>query len=452
MILFRIIFLLYIIFAFKDIKRAVIAWIPIHCLFNSAVVLWGFSPILGLSEAIGLTLPIIFYFKKGFKANNDQYLNEKFIFKGAFAVYLLSYVLSTLFSDYNSQRTILYSVKFFVNSFLLVYMFQRCLASMKDIIFLLKVSIWVLAMAVMLGLSELILGFNIWSDYIWLTSPLPFDEILGRTFCLPSFLEHGQKMRLGVARIYSFFNLHLNFGSFCAIMLFFIGIIWKNGVVLYRKWVLPVAIALCYIGALICNSKGPLLLAIVLTPMIFPLNRLLNPKLVVPIFIIVITALSLFPEYIDVYISSLLSIGDEELAQEAGGSSLELREQQLNVALRLFENNPLFGSGPQSLGIISNTTEGEGILGAESIWIKTLPEFGILGIIAFLNFYFIAFRELRKKIPFWEIFIIVAGIALIETTNGRRDMLLYASLLIAIRQFYVLHNTDNIFYDNEENH
>lgn len=440
MILFRIIFLLYIVFAFKDVKRAVIAWVPIHCLFNSAVVLWGFSPILGLSEAIGLTLPIIFYFKKGFKANNDQYLNEKFIFKSAFVLYLLSYVLSTLFSDYNSQRTILYSVKFFVNSFLLVYMFQRCLVSMTDIIFLLKVSILVLVMAVMLGLSELILGYNIWSDYIWQTSPLPFEEIHGRTFCLPSFLGHGQKMRLGVARIYSFFNLHLNFGSFCAIMLFFIGIIWKNGMVLYKKWVLPVAIALCYVGALICNSKGPLLFTIVLTPIIFPISRSLNPKLFFPISIITIIVISLFPEFIEAYFNSLLSIGDEELAEEAGGSSLALREQQLSVALRLFENNPLFGSGPQSLRTLSKTVEGDGILGAESIWIKTLPELGIVGIFAFLYFYFVAFRKFYKIMPFGETFIILAGLGLIETSNGRRDMLLYASLLIALRQFYILRN------------
>lgn len=450
MTLFRIIFVLYIFFAIKDIKHAVIAWIPIHCLFNPAVVLWGFSPVLALSEAIGLTLPVIFFLKKGFNKNNEDYSNESFIFKGAFVLYLLSYGFSTLFSEYNTQRTLLYSLKFFVNSFILVYMFQRCLVSMKDIKFLVWTSISVLMMTVILGLSELILGYNIWSDYIWRTSPLSYDELHGRTFCVPSFLDNGQRMRLGVARIYSFFNLHLNFGSFCAIMLFFIGVLWKNGVIVYKNWLLPLCIALCYIGAFICNSKGPLLLAIVLTPMVFTINRIVNPKILFPILVVTITAFLFFSQYIEVYINSLLSVTDDELAQEAGGSTVALREQQLAVALRLFENNPIFGSGPQSLRAISNTVEGEGILGAESIWIKTLPEFGIFGMFAFLYFYLVAFRELRKVVPFWELFIILAGIGLIETTNGRRDMLLYVPLLIAIRQFYILHDTNNIMLDDEE--
>jgi len=454
MILYWIIFILYIAFAFKDIKHAVIAWIPIHCLFNSAVVLWGFSPVLGLTEAISLSLPLIYLYKRRFTKDIQKYYKGPFLFKSVFLLYLFSYGISTLLSQYNTQQTLLYSLKFFVNAFLLVYLFQQCLTSMKDIKFLLCVSVVVLGMAVALGISELLLGFNIWSDFVWLTSPLSTEELFGRTFCMPSFLGEGQRMRLGVARIYSFFNLHLNFGSFCAIMLFFIGILWKNGVVLWKKWVMPLSILLCYIGAFICNSKGPLLLAIVLTPIVFTPKQIFNPKLFFPIAGIIIIVLFMFPQLIEVYINSLLSIGDEELAQEAGGSSVELRQQQLSVALRLFLNNPIFGSGPQSLRAISNTSEGAGILGAESIWLKTLPELGIIGIAAFLFFYWTAFSKLKTKIPFWEAFIILAGIGLIETTNGRRDMLLYVPMLITIRLFYIIQRSKKkrkkVKKDNEE--
>ena len=454
MIVYWLFFLAYVAYALYDIRKAIILWPPIHLLVNQAEVLWTFTPLLAIREAVSISLFLIFIFKGGYNNKIEGLNREPFLLKSVCVMYLISYGLSTLFSEYNNMQSLIFSLKFFLDSFILVFLFQKCLSTSEDVKLFTYGCICVTFIIVSLALSEFLLHRNVWQDYVYRVNKLPLEQFLGRTWYIPPEATSAGEFigRFGLLRCYSTFGIHLGFGSACALMLFYVGSLFKSGYNNINKRLITISLVLLIVGTFLSNSKGPMLLMFVILFMIFKASDVFRPKIMVACVTGVVVLFTYFPGYI----TSIMSLSNKELAEEDGGSTVELREKQLEVALNLFSTSPIIGHGPQSLRKIKNTVEGDGILGAESVWLKTMPERGLLGVFAFLSFYLFVLLKFRTVIPLYDLIIILLGLGLIETTNGQRDMLLYVPLFIALYRFHCFRvlgddKKQKVTFENEKN-
>ena len=80
-----------------------------------------------------------------------------------------------------------------------------------------------------------------------------------------------------------------------------------------------------------------------------------------------------------------------------GGSSVDLRMNQLAAATELFSRSPITGNGPQYLSSLSEGSElRSAMLGSESYIFKLLIENGIIGLATNLYFFIGVFRIANK--------------------------------------------------------
>ncbi|MBV4048422.1 hypothetical protein KSY46_10710, partial [Bacteroides eggerthii] len=159
-LLYWLIFAIILGFAWIDCKRTIIVWMPLQLLFNDMVALKYTSPILTLSIAINFILPLIFLYKYILKNKRTELTNEPFFFNKVFVLYLISYILSIIFSIAPFATIINATLKFFIKNFLMVYLFQLCLKTQKDLYLFLKTIIIISILISGLGLIESIIHNN----------------------------------------------------------------------------------------------------------------------------------------------------------------------------------------------------------------------------------------------------------------------------------------------------
>lgn len=75
--------------------------------------------------------------------------------------------------------------------------------------------------------------------------------------------------------------------------------------------------------------------------------------------------------------------------EEVGGSSTDMRSEQMAISAALMANSPLFGNGMQyTWGVAAKT----GLLGAESLWFPIMIEQGVVGLLSCIFFFVVCFR------------------------------------------------------------
>ena len=141
-----------------------------------------------------------------------------------------------------------------------------------------------------------------------------------------------------------------------------------------------------------------------------------------------------FPNYFD----NIYSLFDEEIASEGGGSTIDVRERQLEVALSMFKQNPILGNGPGSINVLKAFGDNSDILGAEGALLTILPERGAIGYAVYLFTFVYFFFTNRKIIPTFELFIFLLSLFAMEVVSGLRDMTLYYCLLFAMRRICLI--------------
>ena len=130
---------------------------------------------------------------------------------------------------------------------------------------------------------------------------------------------------------------------------------------------------------------------------------------------------------------------DDNLAQEGGGSSVALRTVQFQIGFQMFEQNPLFGNGVGSITqMMSTSSKFEDLLGAESSWLKILPERGIIGAIVYIILYYSIYKKLKAVIPNKTIILFLGGLMAMETATGFMDFPLFGAIIITIYRIHLV--------------
>ena len=112
-----------------------------------------------------------------------------------------------------------------------------------------------------------------------------------------------------------------------------------------------------------------------------------------------------------------------------------MRFEQLTVAIGIMSMSPLYGLGFKFLSEMSPAVT-VGLLGGESVWFQVLPQFGILGILAYLFMIYWTVVKLPKKYKSASIFFIgMAYWLVISMTSvpGMQVYLYYLALILVIK-------------------
>ena len=433
MTLYWILFSLLFLCSIKDWKHTVIIWVPIQLLFNECICLKYSSPAVSFVLAVDFLLLFVYVF---LRAKRKRFGAEQFLFKKAFIVYLISYGISLIFSIVPFTEAITGTIKYFIQNFLIVYLFQKALKDKNDIALFFNTSFIVILAIITLGLYESIMKDNPVLDYVYLNAPL--DMIKGKMYYVPPFLSSlgDVQMRYGMVRAYSFFGIHIAFGCACVLLLYmYLYFIKKREVsIIHSNIKLYLGAISLVIGVFICNSKTPLLGLVFFLFAFFSIKQFFRVKVLACLFLLVIVIVVYAPNYLN----NFTALFDSKIAADGGGSTTELRIRQLEVALNMFYQNPLFGNGINSIGVLTQIGNNSDILGAESSWLKILPERGLLGVFA----YFILYREMWNNFKLYlgkrELMCFLLGLIIMETATGFMEFSIYGCILVCIYRYKML--------------
>ena len=423
-----------------DFKRTVIIWVPFSFLFSPQVCVLYNPPITALTVAVNLSLVMFYFlFKRGY---NNTYNNEYFFFMPAIKVMCCSFLLATVFSDMPFMSSFNRIVKTTIESFGMIIILYRVLNTKDDIFLFVKILAISAIIFCLDGLIEGLTHINPWGDFLYFFSRCD-EETSGRGWHIPYSISGTGLMRFGMIRCYSVFAYHIIFGFSCCLVLYILMVMYKykenifschntkNNIIYY------VLFGLLSIGVILCNSKGPMLLLIFILLTQYGFKELINPLLLTPIIIIVLLILIYFPDYF----LNFTSLVDSDVAEEGGGSSVALRQRQMTVAMNLFSRSPLCGNGIGSV-VYYKQFGFEEILGAESIWLKLLPDQGILGVFAYLYIYINLYVNSKNIMPLKTSLFFLVGIFIFDTTNGTAYGILFwwIGIFLCIRRYYELKN------------
>ena len=428
-----IVFILVALCACADFKKTVIIWMACRLLFNAQVALRYAAPAMSLDFGVAILL-ILLYFVRG---NGNGLARDKFYLKPILIATLLSYFFSTIFSIYFVGEGYRVLIKLIVSNFAIIYVFQKVLNNIDDVRLFVMALVIVAIIISVLGIYESTIHDNPYLDYIYFNSPQEGTE--GRMYYIPPSIRGNLTIRYGMVRAYSTFGIHISFGCACAFLLGFFLIIIQKRWLKVNKWLMTITIVILITGCVTSNSKTAYLGMMTMLLLLVRPRTLLNIKTILIILSIVIAVIIAY-EYVPGYFNNILSLFDEDMAEEGGGSTIATRQRQLDMAMEFFRQNPLFGNGPGSLMILRQIGEGSDILGAEGAHLTILPERGVLGYMIYLFTFVYFFITSKRIIPSFFIFIFLLALFVMEIASGLRDMTLYYSLLIALRRIYQLDN------------
>lgn len=440
MILYFVITILICVFAYIDWKRTVLIWIPFSMLFNQSVCIKYTSPAITISLAVNVALMAILYIQK--EKLQIHLTKRAFLFEKVFYAYLISYGMSMLFSIVPLTTVLTGTIKYFINTFGIVYLFHLALNTKKDLSLFIKATFIAMLPIIMLGLFEAVFHDNPWLDRVYLSAP-NVNYILGKMYYVPPFLSYTGDLstRFGLVRCYSFFNIHIAFGCACLLQLFlFLYFNSKNyydGKLLSKTTYLSVSL-LCIVGIILSNSKTPMVGLPFLVLAAVPYSKFFSTKGIACLAFIII-AVFVVMNYNENIFNNFRALFDDKMMEEGGGSSISMRAKQYEVGLSLFYRNPLFGNGIDSLSYIKGqTSRYADILGAESSWLKILPQQGLLGAIVYLFLYSEMYKHLKISAGRNTALFFCLGLILMETATGIMDFSIFGPIIVAIERYYQL--------------
>lgn len=421
--------------ALFNFKKTVLIWMMARLLINNQIAVRYNSPGMSAVIAVDITLILIYFFKYRAKKRKAGLRCEKFPLTGAFWVTLISFLLSSLFAIVTLSSGIVATLKYFISNFGIIFVFFKCLDTEDDVKQYVRAGLVVSVLITCLGIYELVLKDNPWLDFVYLNSPIN-ETTKGRMWYEPPFVSSlgSLQMRLGMIRAYSTFGIHIQFGTACVFLLYLFMTIKKYNFGNYKKLYLNAVVLLLLSGVIACNSKTPIVGIIVLLFVFFGLRQIFQPKVVLPLIFVFVIIMVYFPSVV----MNFMSLFNSDLAEEAGGSSVSMRQTQLKIVLDMFAMNPLVGNGMGSILALKGIGDNYLILGAESSIFQILPERGLLGLVAYIVTYLSLFKYGKIFMPFKLCFFYLASVLVMEVATGILDMAIWVSVYLCVIRMFQL--------------
>lgn len=278
------------------------------------------------------------------------------VFNGAFKIGSLLFVLQIFIIPVSSYFAIQKISKFWNFLLLNIFIFVCVILSV--------------------GFVELNLGFN--PVILWLQSVDIGDYSAEQT---------DDYIRFGMYRCQSLMVWCSTYGVVCGFTALLLLLL--NYYKRFKQSLLVVLMSLLLLFGMFTSGTRSAFVAISITLLAYIFQAAFKFKYLLGGLLLLLCAFYLFPDFFD---QVLLSITD---SSSVGGSDTEMRQSQLNVALREFSNSPFIGNGAGRCAYLVN--KNIGLLGAESFLFWTLIDRGIMGLGCSLILLFSTIRYLAKQ-------------------------------------------------------
>lgn len=424
MFVYLTVFALVSIGAFLNWKKAVLIWFPLQMCFNECVCLRYTPPAVTLNLAVDSMLLFMYYFKGCKRSDLNQGV---YIYNKAFFAIMLSYGFSMIVSIVPFGTVLTGTIKYFIEGFIILFLLHKALNTTDDIKTIFRGYLIVTIMMTVLAIFEAVYKVNPWLDFVWLNSDI--NAIKGKMYYIPSFLKiKDAGLRFGLTRCYSFFNIHIAYG-WASIMMFYLFLfaLLKGKIKFLPKNLLIIALIASLTGILLCNSKTPMVGLPFFLLGLVNAKRVFNMKFFSITIIVVICVLNFLPDYLN----NFFALFDSNLAEEGGGSTAQMRVRQYEVGWNMFTQSPLLGNGIGSIGyMMSQSDEYADLLGSESIWLKILPQRGIVGLVTYLYGFFTIYRILVRNMSKKTAFMLLAGILAMATATPLGNFYIWGAVIM----------------------
>ena len=388
-------------YALKNYHRAFLLYAIIRPLLNFQILLYSESGIPQIFLETFMNTFMLTCVCCNYIINKPQN-SISFPLKQVFFVYTIVMCASCLVSTMALSQEISIIYQTTLNGFVYIYLLWRELKTEQDIKFYIK-GVMIFSCFVMIyGFFELLnKGDNPLLLYEGILNPKnkivsgAADEIIDS--------YRGIKVR-------SIFFSSLGYGAYISVVLpffYYIDIqykrIWDS-----TKWKKIIFMSALLLALLSAQGRGAILACIISLLFLLKFKNILRISLFLPFFII------LFRGMIFQSLGVILSIFIPDKQIEAGGSSMTMRLMQFALTIQVWEKRPWLGYGPQ--GASHWIEQDIGLLGMESIWLKVLVNFGIIGVFSQIYLYCSTIKLGIGKSKRYVIGSLLAWIALETTT------------------------------------
>jgi len=278
---------LVIIGSFINFKKTVLIWLPAQMLFNAQVAVKYTSPAMSLTMAVSLYL-IFFYFIL-WRYKKKQLNREKFFLTKPMLLILSSYILSLIFGVISTTQGINSIIKYFVTNFGIVFLAWKMMKTQTDIKLFVRSSVLICLLMTLLALSESVLKDNLWLDFVFYNSPQD-ETTVGRMFYDPNSIE----LRYGMVRARSFFGIHIAFGVACLMYLWLMQVQYVNKFSYIKTRSILALSILLGAGIFMANAKTGYFGLLIILLGLYPIRKLLNIKIIIPLIIGIIIIFGYF--------------------------------------------------------------------------------------------------------------------------------------------------------------
>ena len=407
--------LVFLCFLLKDFRKGVVIYAPFKFFFYEGFKLGPTSFDIALSTVVCA----IFFI------NKRKLIIENFPWKKSFWILLISGVI---FSFYPS-----FSIGEFLRQVFCIYgygfVFFHSLSD-KSITntFLKSCTLFAILLAGN-GFFQLVTDQNLLGNF--------HDSFYNAEFTDNSLVRFGN-----FSRIRSFCSHSISYGVECVVFLItflYMYFCYKKE---YFAKSMYFAIFFCVIGIITSGSRTPLLgVAIMILPLVTKLSRISGRQKLI-VFLTIICFCALFGSYVTEMINSI--INPDKTSVE--GSNTTGRLEQFTYSIYLVQNNWLLGYG--NVNIMDMKSFDYSILyGAESIWMVTILQKGIIGILAYAYFYVDVFKHLPKNNKILFVFLVL-GWLLIDSATSLMGINMFLPIMIMSLLYRLGTNNSLIKYDS----
>ena len=383
-----------LVFAYQIISRPAaqkLSWLLGGILFIPNYVILVNSPQIPFYKAL---LYIILLMCLKFSTSSN--FIKKFPFSKVFIFILFIYLMIGLSDSRVSLFYQIYrSVNFFIERFFILYIAWFFVKNIDDFRFIFERLYWFFFILCIYGISN------------FLTRNNEFNELLSAGFGAVDFANYNMREDAERFRVASFTPHPIYYGFLLSVMLLMeLYVITAYKHFRKQKYKHVLLIILLLINLVLVNSRTPILSFLLgsFIYVIFALNTKYKMQIIISTSVLVLFSFFISSSARTLLLNSISAFSqNDNNSQFQNGSSLEMREMQLEASLIIFAQSPITGHGfnyiQEGLGYASEKEDRESggeLYGFESYSYKLLIEEGILGIVANFIFVFVALLWLLK--------------------------------------------------------
>lgn len=413
--IFTLIGIILIIYSFKNFKKAFL-WFLIFKLFlvtNITVVAVPGLPLFTLD----LFLTMVFFLQYcRVRRKIPQQIN--FPYKKPFIFLLISWGMSTIFAYIGFIGAVSQFIQNVFQQIIFIWMLWELIDIKKDLDFLIKWLTISFLFICIYGIYEHQIQSNPLIEYeasligdIDKAIKWTYDADIGRGYRVQSVFEHA----IGAG---------INWDLFIILIL---SLFVNYKYPIKNKKIVFLSVLLCFPCLLYTNSRGPIVFFILSG---LSLINLKNRRMYFFLICIIMLFIILMP-YLSEYSNNILSIFDSKKQEQVSGSNAEMRLMQMNAAVELMKESPIVGLGFKFMNVLNNSLTAD-LLGLESMWIRIMVQFGIIGIIANVYFAYYALIRIPKFFRSKSVFYISLAYWITASLTSVPGMLYYLYFLILI--------------------